>query len=245
MSAPRLRLLPYAIADGPHNMAADEAMLLSAEQGVASLRFYGWSPATLSLGYFQPAAARLTDDRLAALPWVRRPSGGATLVHDAELTYALTLPPGPPWQSGESWMPRMHANLAAALVCLAPRAKIAAAAAGSHRGEILCFQMTTPGDLVCDEHKVVGSAQRKHRRCLLQHGSILLRQSDATPAVPGLQETAGVVLGPRELSEAIVSQLAGATGWTIDRNDWTLEERGCIDRLVREKYGHPTWNAKR
>src|SRR5262245_58709107 len=97
----RIRLLPFAIADGPTNMAADEAMLLrAAEEGMASLRFYGWSPATLSIGYFQPAAIRLSDPRWATLPWVRRPSGGATLVHDRELTYALALPSGLPWQSG-------------------------------------------------------------------------------------------------------------------------------------------------
>src|SRR4051812_49790187 len=100
-------------------MAADEAMLEAAAAGAASLRFYAWEPATLSLGYFQPEAVRHTDARLAALPFVRRPSGGATLVHDHELTYALALPPGPPWQPPGSpaaaWLGRMHAVLATAL----------------------------------------------------------------------------------------------------------------------------------
>ena len=62
---PTIRLLPLEIADGPSNMAADEMLLESAAQGVASLRFYGWSEATVSLGYFQPAAARLADPLLA------------------------------------------------------------------------------------------------------------------------------------------------------------------------------------
>src|SRR5436190_22488839 len=115
---PAIRLLPFATADGPINMAADEVMLLGAADGIASLRFYGWSPATLSLGYFQPAAVRLSDPRLATLPWVRRASGGATLVHDRELTYALALPSGLPWQSEQSWMPRFHAIIAAAFARL-------------------------------------------------------------------------------------------------------------------------------
>src|SRR5205814_9219218 len=99
MSIPVCRLLPYAVADGPHNMAADEVLLESAAAGIASLRFYGWSEATLSLGYFQPERLRHEDERLTGLPYVRRPSGGATLVHHHEVTYALALPAGPPWQS--------------------------------------------------------------------------------------------------------------------------------------------------
>ena len=71
-----IRLLPFATADGAHNMAADEVLLESAVAGVASLRFYTWTPATVSLGYFQPVRVRDDDARLAALPFVRRPSGG-------------------------------------------------------------------------------------------------------------------------------------------------------------------------
>ena len=71
-----LRLFPYQVADGPHNMAADEVLLEAAVAGVASLRFYGWSEPTVSLGYFQPRTASAAPC-LAGLPWVRRPSGRA------------------------------------------------------------------------------------------------------------------------------------------------------------------------
>ena len=86
MEALTCRLLPYAVADGPHNMADDEVLLESATAGVASVRFYGWLPATLSLGYFQPEQIRHADASLARLPFVRRPSGGAALIHDQEVT---------------------------------------------------------------------------------------------------------------------------------------------------------------
>ena len=94
-------------------------MLMSAVEGAASLRFYGWSEPVLSLGYFQPEQARRQDSILAQLPFVRRPSGGKALVHHHELTYALALPAGSPWQTGETrgvkWIRRMHTILAAAL----------------------------------------------------------------------------------------------------------------------------------
>jgi lipoate-protein ligase A len=109
-------------------MAADEALLESAVGGLAALRFYGWTEPTLSLGYFQPEAARLADPLLAALPWVRRASGGAALVHHVEVTYALALPAGMPWQAsaaaqrrsvpGTSWLCRMHGMVWAALAGL-------------------------------------------------------------------------------------------------------------------------------
>ena len=52
------RLLPLTSAAGTTLMAADETMLhCAADRGLASLRFYGWIEATLSLGYFQANAA--------------------------------------------------------------------------------------------------------------------------------------------------------------------------------------------
>src|SRR5262249_47276804 len=102
-------------------MAADEVMVrTAAEYGIASLRFYGWSPPTLSLGYFQPAHARLTEPRLAGMAFVRRASGGAAIVHDHELTYALAVPPDAPWHTGGPWMRRMHECICGVFQRLAP-----------------------------------------------------------------------------------------------------------------------------
>ena len=231
-----VRLLPYAIADGPKNMAADEAMLLSAESGVASLRFYCWSPATLSLGYFQPASAAFDDPILALLPWVRRSTGGATLVHDQELTYAIALPPN---LAGDSWMPRMHAIIVTGLADLGVRVDLVRKAV--KLGDVLCFQQQTVGDVLSDGRKVVGSAQRRHRRCLLQHGAVLLRQSMFTPELPGLLETTGHAIQAGDLAAAIVK----ASGWQIEPSDWTGEEKRSISKLVAEKYGNPSWNERR
>src|SRR6516162_7524457 len=119
MSPPSVRLLPWHVAEGPWQMAADEALIETAGAGCASLRFYGWTTATLSLGYFQPAAIRLADPLLAALPWLRRLTGGEALVHHHEITYALALPGGTPWQSRETpWPRRMHEIIRMALATL-------------------------------------------------------------------------------------------------------------------------------
>jgi len=94
LAAPRwtVRLLPFTIADGPTNMAIDEVLLQSAQRGITTLRFYTWSEPTASLGYFQPHAVLKEIDWPEGMPWVRRASGGLTLVHHHELTYALAAP---------------------------------------------------------------------------------------------------------------------------------------------------------
>ena len=240
------RLLPESVADGPHNMAADEVLLESALAGSASLRFYRWSPATLSLGYFQSHHLRRQDDRLAPLPFVRRPSGGATLVHHHEVTYALALPPGPAWQAGEPWLCRMHHIIAAALHELGVTVHVCSAQAKlSERPGILCFQHVTPGDVQIEGAKVVGSAQRRQRKALLQHGAILLAGSPFTPSLPGIQELSGRHVPPHAVSQAVLAAFMAATGWELGPADWTTAERQRIDELVANKYTADTWKCKR
>jgi lipoate-protein ligase A len=228
-------------------MAADEVMLETAGVGVASLRFYGWSTPTLSLGYFQPAAIRHTDARLAGLPFVRRATGGDALVHHHELTYGIALPQGPPWQKRrESWVQRMHALIRATFQELG----VSLSGCGEEKklGPVLCFHHQTPCDLLLQSHKVVGSAQRKARGALLQHGAILLAQSPHTPSLPGLHELAAFDPSPPSrdlLIQAILTTLHEDTGWTLTPADWTPTESLRAATLVAEKYASPVWNAKR
>jgi lipoate-protein ligase A len=245
---PTCRVLPWRVADGPWQMAADEALLeTAANRDAASLRFYGWSQATVSLGYFQPDASRGSDPRLAALPRVRRATGGATLVHDREVAYALALPSGQPWQARDRpWLRRMHAIIARAFAQLHVNLRLVGEKEEKKQSDVLCFLHQTPGDLLCDEAKVVGSAQRKQRGALLQHGGILLEQSRHTPGLPGMHELAGLAQGSENVVIAAVRQaFTQETGWELIDAEWTPEERQRIDELIAARYGNEAWNAKR
>ena len=249
MDAVSCRLLPYAVADGRHNMAADETMLESAERGVASLRLYGWSEATLSLGYFQPERLRHTDPLLARLPYVRRPTGGATLVHEHELTYALTLPAGPPWQvRGEpvvSWLGRLHSILSAALCRLGVPSRAWPEPKDRSFEGVLCFEDLTPGDLVLGSDKVVGSAQRRRHGALLQHGAVLLAASPSAPCLRGIRELTGRNLTAAEVADAVCEEWPRRTGWRLIPGQWTPAERRRVDDLADQKYNQPGWSRKR
>ncbi len=244
---PHCRLLPDSLAAGPWQMAADEVMLAGAIRGTASLRFYRWSEPTLSLGYFQPVAARRSDPLLADLPFVRRATGGGALVHDLELTYALALPPGEPWQRrSEPWLARMHGIIAAAFARLGIEAKSVTPSEQRKLGEVLCFLDQTPGDLLLHGDKIVGSAQRRTRGALLQHGGIILARSRHTPQLPGPFEPAE--LTPHvyaRVRQAVVVELVARCGWFLEPDEWTVEEVARCEELARVKYGTNSWNAKR
>jgi lipoate-protein ligase A len=237
-----LWLLPDERADGPHHMAADEVMLQSAADGTPSLRFYTWLTPTLSLGYFQNEADRLTDSLLAELPFVRRPSGGGALVHHHELTYCLAVPAR--FGRGMDWL-RMHEVIAAALAELGVHAGLHIPRGEEHAGHFLCFHDLTAGDLVIGDWKIGGSAQRKQRGAVLQHGGILLARSDLTPTLPGILELSGVAVPPRDLSAAIVNQATAALGWRVAPGGWTPAETQRIAELVRTRYRNDAWNRKR
>lgn len=247
---PDVRTLPFTSSSGAGNMAADEAMLVgAAEHAVASLRVYSWDTPTLSLGYFQEASIRKSDERLAHLPWVRRSTGGAAIVHDpeTELTYSLALPAGELWQPrGESWICRVHHALQDTLRSVwGIESKLVVCGEEQKRGPLLCFLHQTAGDLLVDGHKVAGSAQRKHKGALLQHGSILLRQSYLTPLLPGIRELTTHNISFDDLAIALTRRLAVDTGWHFAPAAWTTEELATTQRIEMEKFGAVTWNEKR
>ena len=239
-----IRLLPFAGADGATNMSADEAVLESAVKGVASLRFYTWTEPTLTLGYFQPAADR--DANLSRLPWVRRSTGGAAIVHHHELTYALALPPGAEWVSREHWICRAHHIVRRVLAERGVESRAVICGEEQKLGPVVCFLHQTPGDLLIGGSKVAGSAQRKMRGALLQHGSILLRRSEFVPSLAGICDAPGAPeFAPDVLAEVLTQAFATDTGWTLTPGAWTAEELERIPAIRTEKYANRDWNEKR
>ncbi|MFH1011290.1 MAG: lipoate--protein ligase family protein [bacterium] len=159
-------------------MARDAELLQQAacgEQG-AILRFYEWIRPTVSLGFHQ---AEDILDREAVkregIPWVRRPTGGAAVLHSQELTYSLVLPSGHPLQREGSTLEHVGNALVRGLRALGVPAQLAQR---SHPLENLpnrtsCFIRASRWEVCVRGRKIVGSAQRLLNGALLQHGSIL------------------------------------------------------------------------
>lgn len=168
------------------NMAIDEAILIAHSEGRVppTVRFYGWDPATLSIGYFQKAEDEVDLDALAAqrLGFVRRPTGGRAVLHDQELTYSMIVSedyPGMPRTVNEAYRVLSEGlligfrllGLDAHLVDLAATEEKTAYAAASSAA---CFDSPSWYELVVEGRKAAGSAQTRQKGVVLQHGSILL-----------------------------------------------------------------------
>jgi lipoate-protein ligase A len=139
----------------------------------------------------------------------------------------------------------MHTIIGRALAAFGTLPQAKTCAAESRRDGVLCFLHHTPGDLVVATNKIVGSAQRKQRGAMLQHGAVLLAQSRYTPALPGLRELAGLNLSTQVIQAVIQSAFAADTGFKLQETDWSAKQQARIDELVRDKYATDEWNLKR
>jgi lipoate-protein ligase A len=245
-------MLPYEVADGPANMALDVALLdaVDASPDRAVLRFYGWGEPTLSLGYFQPYARAVEDPRWHGVPIVRRPSGGGAIWHDGDLTYAIIAPRSHPAASRPQALYRaVHTALIEVLrdaEMPASRRGDGAGAAASPKSPFLCFLDADPEDVVVGGHKVIGGAQRRRPRAVLQHGSIALRTSDRTPELRGLDR-----LGLEGAADAAGwsgrwgRRLGVALGFDPRADDVSPAERSSARALAASTFATDAWNRRR
>ncbi len=157
------------------NMACDEWLLKNASRlGQPTLRIYAWNRPAITIGYFQP----FPTNRFLHATIVRRPTGGALVIHDSDLTFTVVLPPDHPWRKLKTFE-RYHCihervarifelkGLTPTLVL--PEAK---PSLGRALETDLCFIKSSSYDVLVHGIKVAGGAQRTTREGLLHQGSI-------------------------------------------------------------------------
>jgi len=247
--------------NGAWNMAVDEAILDAVVAGEvpATLRFYGWCPHCISIGYAQ----KLHDfdlERLCAdgVGLVRRPSGGRAVLHKQELTYCVCVPADDWRVSGgvlESYR-RLSRGFLEGLRRLGLESTLAGEESGEKAGSAACFDAPSRHELVSAGRKIVGSAQWRHNGGVLQHGSVplngdvaelieyvALAECEREAARQALRRRAGTVaeaLGRPvtflEVATALAAGLADVLGLGWQESGLTAAERERAGKLVREKY---------
>lgn len=173
------RYLPYEVHSGAVNMGVDEAILQAMaqnEQKLPTLRFYGWHPAALSLGYAQSYFKEVNEEVISkrGLDVIRRPTGGRAILHQYELTYSVIAPEADENVAGtiiESYLKISQALLEGFKDLGIP---VAMAKGEMRDGDsAACFDSPSWYELVVEGRKLVGSAQLRKDGVLLQHGSII------------------------------------------------------------------------
>ena len=259
MSSMPARVIFDSPGDGAWNMAVDQALLMSAEQdGIVTLRLYAWDQPTLSLGYFQKYDDRQLHAASVACPVVRRRSGGGAILHDQELTYSLAIPSSHRWSKETSELydlvHRVVIQLLAEDGIESQLFKDAVGLQSEVGGELevvidptafLCFQRRSDGDLVSDKVKVLGSAQRRLKHSLLQHGSLLFEQSKFAPELPGLLELSGKQLQFKDFSRLLAEALGRALGFEFLPAKLTSNEMASAEEIEKLTFGDDVWTKKR
>jgi lipoate-protein ligase A len=268
------RLLETGFCEAAFNMAVDEAILLSCIQGEAppTLRFYGWRPAAVSVGYFQSMLKEVDVEacKRVGIDYVRRPTGGRAVLHDVELTYSVVIPVGtPPLPEGLLSSYRVISEaIQEGLRVLGVEATIVSSKSGNRAraGSAACFSISSRYELAVGGRKIVGSAQLRRGKTVLQHGSIPLHLNidrlftilttpvaeqktcliqQAQERMTGLRQILGRAVTFAELARAL------KTGWErrfeteLVPGELSPQEKERSEKLTREKYSSREWNFLR
>jgi lipoate-protein ligase A len=163
--------LQSGLGNAALNMALDDALLEAAPAlGRPVLRFYGWTEAAASFGYFQKFSE--VEQMTLLRPLVRRPTGGGLVPHETDWTYSLAVPPGDAWyalKATESYQ-RVHQWVQAAFLKLGIATELAPECRKSLPGQ--CFIGYEKSDVLWHGKKIAGAAQRRTRSGLLIQGSV-------------------------------------------------------------------------
>ncbi len=246
----KYRMIPFRYFSAAMNMAIDETLMEGIRAGGAPvIRFYGWDPSAVSIGYFQGLEYEVNREacRQAGVDVVRRITGGGAVYHDrdGEITYSI----------------------------LGPLEEFSADVIESYRlicGHIIeAFRMLGVessfqpiNDILVDGRKISGNAQARKRGVLLQHGTILYRVSVETmftlltvseekvsdklirsvkKRVTSLSEIKPVAF--EELAAAL--EKAFSQGREVELGEYTAEELARARQLAAEKYSTEEWVAMR
>lgn len=267
------RFLPYQRYSGAENMAIDEAVMHLHREGKVppTVRFYGWNPATLSIGYFQKGRKEIRLDELErrGLGFVRRMTGGRAVLHDQELTYSVIISedhPLMPKTVSESYRV-ISQGLLQGFRRLGLNAHLSPPVR-THKDHLsaACFDSPSDYELVIEGKKAAGSAQIRQRGVILQHGSILLDFDEETlfailefPSErvrerlkAAFCEKAVAInrlrTQPVTIDEVITAFYEGfQEGMNVKLEQGSLidEEIELVHSLVRDRYGTEAWNLRR
>lgn len=244
---------------GAENMALDEVLLDSAlNSHECALRIYSWNQPTVTLGYFQRSDQQLADP-LQQLPRIRRLTGGGAILHHHEITYSLVVPPSHEKRHNPSLL---YGTIHRAIVQLLAQSGCSAALRGDSANEVqlseaepyLCFLRQDPNDIVCRPRnvpgraaelepnqtlyaaaiKIVGSAQRRRKGAVLQHGSILLRQSHLTPGMAGICDIFPQFDLSKFLSE-LPAELATQLSTRVIEREFCSSELELADKIKQSR----------
>ena len=257
------RLIDSGPCEAFYNMALDEAIATEVRRGTAplTLRLYGWDRASVTLGCFQKVSdINIEFCRSRNIPVVRRPTGGRAILHGDEMTYSFSAKTDRgPFSHG---LLDSYRRISAAFSMAFKKIGITAEAKNTReKGRVLsrsplCFQSSSYGELMVENMKLVGSAQKRWHNGLLQQGSIpYLSEEELLQGIFGAEKTASLwgcmkalkdclpLFDEDEFIKAIVLSFEEAFDVRLVPSAPYQKESLFAQELLSQKYLQTRWNS--
>ncbi len=258
------RLIYSGPCDAFYNMALDEAIAAEVRRGSTptTLRLYGWDRASVTLGCFQKTSdINMEYCQSHDIPVVRRPTGGRAILHGDELTYSFSAKTDSgPFSYG---LLDSYRRIGKAFSIAFKEIGVTAEAKNTReKGRVLsksplCFQSSSFGEILVDNKKLVGSAQKRWNDGLLQQGSIpYVAQEEKLEGIFGAEKTAPLrdcmkalkellpLLDEDAFRKTIVSSFEEAFGVRLLLSAPSQKESLLAAELLHRKYLQDHWNLR-
>jgi lipoate---protein ligase len=243
---PAPSLLSLSFHDPAEILACDEAMLDLAEASDSPgfLRFFESPTHFVVLGYSKHLAAEVHEDQCRALniPILRRCSGGGTVLQGPGcFNYSLVLPI-------DSW-PDLETITSANRSIMERNRAAFSQLLGEH------VEVQGHSDLTLHGLKFSGNAQRRKKRCLLYHGSLLLnfdlalisrvlKEPAQQPEYRSRRPHRDFLTNLSVPQESVRQKLASAWNATVSPATSVLEDLQKQTRSLSAKYGADDWTRR-
>lgn len=249
------RLLLTGHKDAHTNMAIDESIMIHVGQGALppTIRLYGWTPAAVSIGYFQGLEEEVDLKKCEALgiDYVRRITGGGAVFHEHEVTYSLSI-------SESSLIIPQNVLESYRVICQ-----------GIIEGlkELKINAEFAPlNDILVGGKKISGSAQTRRNRTILQHGTILIDTDvekmfsilkvpsekikdkmikDVKERVTSIKMALSKDVSFEDVCIAMASGFEKSLEIELEKGKLTENEIQLAKEINRDRYSNPDWNHRR
>ena len=235
------RVIDYQENSAAMNMAIDEAL---SETAIPTIRFYGWKPSAVSIGYFQSLEKEVDLDHCKkhSVDFVRRRTGGGAVFHEHEITYSII--------GKEELFPRdILASYREICGCIVDSLDLLGIPA----------EFKPINDITTNGKKISGNAQTRRNGVLLQHGTILyevdvdkmfsiLKVPDEKIRDKMIATAKERVTSVKQQKDVSKDELLNALlkGFTKNREfgffSLTGEEKARAEQLSKERYRTGAWN---
>ena len=249
------RLLKTNFSTAFTNMAVDRAVLVASSEGKVSptVRFYGWEPSAISIGYFQSLEEEVDLDtcRKLGVDYVRRITGGGAVFHEEELTYSIVIP---------ETHPQIPKNI------LKSYGRICGAVMKGLDNLGIESRYVPINDIITGGKKISGNAQTRKAKIVLQHGTVLTDVdvdkmfsvlkvpnekikdkliADVKQRVTSIKHVLGKEIRFEDVSEAMKRGFEEEFNVDLIEEPLSEEEKELTRKFEKECFSARDWNHRR